>query len=657
MQTFTHFIEQFHFIRPLWLLAIIPAVLLGWWLIKQGSRHTQSDWHKHVDAHLLTHLLVQKPVTQRKPWLPLAALLAVVSSIIAVAGPTWQKSDVPAFTGNDPTVIVLSLAQSMNEQDVSPSRLQRAVHKSKDILAMTEGDERALVIYADTAFTATPLTTDANVIKQMLPELSTSLMPVMGNRLDLAINEASNLLQQGKSKRGRMIVLADNAGDDPTASAEAAKAAQQQGFTVSVMGVGNPSNLKAGLTELKAVSKAGAGQYVSLASSDADIVTLLTNKAALTPSFMSRFTPEANQSLSPLKPASDADTQKANQQVDKWQDMGYWLLIIPVVLMPLLFKRGLLFVMTWMTFGTLVFTTLFKPQVAYAGVWSNLWATPNQQAQTAFANKNYAQAAKTFENNAWQASANYKTGNYQAAAKGFQQSYDHYNLGNALAKSGDLQGALNAYDAELKNHPNNKNAQFNRDLVEKLLQQQKNQQPQNNQAQSNNQSKNQKNSQKNQQNNQKNHQPNQSKDNQQQANNQSNNNQSNNNNKQPDNKQASQNSKKPDQNNPNQNKQKNQNTQAKNQQSQNKAKGKQQNAQQKKANDQAREQTNEQTKKQQAQQAKQAAKGTQTRKKLDQASAQKLRRVPDDPTGLLRARIRQHYFEQQLKLPNKTKNK
>src|SRR5262249_44561524 len=53
-----------------------------------------------------------------------------------------------------------------------------------------------------------------------------------------------------------------------------------------------------------------------------------------------------------------------------------------------------------------------------------------------------------------------------------------YNLGNALARAGRLEDALAAYDETLAAVPDHADARFNRDLVAKLLEQQKQQQPQ-----------------------------------------------------------------------------------------------------------------------------------------------------------------------------------
>ena len=67
-----------------------------------------------------------------------------------------------------------------------------------------DGGDVGLVIYSDRPFTASPLTEDGEVIRQMLPELSTNLMPVLGNRADLAIAKATDLLKNAGASGGNL---------------------------------------------------------------------------------------------------------------------------------------------------------------------------------------------------------------------------------------------------------------------------------------------------------------------------------------------------------------------------------------------------------------------------------------------------------------------
>ncbi len=652
--------EALHFLRPEWLWALLPVMLLAFLLISR-QHGKGNDWSAYVDAHLLQYLSIAgSDNSPRHRWLAYALSLAALAAVIGLAGPTWKKIAMPSYSGGEATVIVLSLAQSMNADDIKPSRLKRAEHKIRDILQHTKGQPRGLVIYSDTAFIAAPLTHDAKVITQMLPELSTTLMPVLGNRLDLAITEAIGLLQRGQAVNGRIIVLADSSGDQPEKTQQAAKAAQQAGYQLSVLAVGSSQGavlqtaggqaittrdgqrLTTRLDEkaLQQIAAAGGAKYAVLVAGDNDLQQLLTPTVSIS-----------------------AKGKPQDFQAENWLDNGFWLLIPALLLLPLLFRRGVVFALILFLGAGAI-----QPQPAMAAEWwDNLWQTPNQQGQQAFNNGHYNTAAKRFTQADWQASAQYKAADYAAAAKQFADLQQFYNQGNALAHAGELQAALNAYNKALKNDPDNKAAIFNRDLVKKWL----NEQQQHNSAKqhSDKQNSDKQNSDKqnnDKQNNDKQNSDKQNSDNDKQNsdkhnndkhNNDKHNNDKHNNDKHNNDKQNSDKQNNDKQNNDKQNSDKQnsdkQNSDKQNSDKQNndKQNSNKQNGDKQHNDPSALPQWTNQVE-QEAQPEKPLKKSENkpdnklqqaTTEALDQATEQQLRRVPDDPSGLLRARIRQHY--------------
>jgi Ca-activated chloride channel family protein len=107
--------------------------------------------------------------------------------------------------------------------------------------------------------------------------------------------------------------------------------------------------------------------------------------------------------------------------------------------------------------------------------WTSLWHNADQRGEHLLKRGHAAAAAKTYHDQRRKAYAELKAGDYQKAAQdfsAFDDSDGDYNRGNALAQAGQLQDALKAYDAALAHDPNNKDARHNRDLVAKALQQQ-----------------------------------------------------------------------------------------------------------------------------------------------------------------------------------------
>ncbi len=119
---------------------------------------------------------------------------------------------------------------------------------------------------------------------------------------------------------------------------------------------------------------------------------------------------------------------------------------------------------------------LFCAGTAQAGsFWDNLWHNADQQGERLMQQGDAAAAAQTYRDPRRKAYAELQAGDYANAAKhfsDFDDSNGNYNRGNALALAGQLEDALKAYDAALAHDPNDKDAQHNRDLVAKALQQQ-----------------------------------------------------------------------------------------------------------------------------------------------------------------------------------------
>jgi len=119
-------------------------------------------------------------------------------------------------------------------------------------------------------------------------------------------------------------------------------------------------------------------------------------------------------------------------------------------------------------------------------VWTSLWRNADQRGDALLQRGDAAAAAATFSDPRRKAYAELQAGNYEAAAQGFSGFDDadaHYNRGNALAHSGELQAALEAYDAALQRDPGNADAKRNRELVNQALQQQQQQNKQDGQPQ------------------------------------------------------------------------------------------------------------------------------------------------------------------------------
>ncbi len=199
-------IDNFHFLRPIWLLALIPVLLffVAMWRVNS----VVTAWDKAIDKNLLPYLLDRsKNASQRTPLILLFAAWAL--SILALAGPVWEQLPQPVQKKEDALVIVFDLSLSMFAPDHAPNRLDLAKRKLRDILALREEGQTALVVYAGDAHTVTPLTDDVVTIEALVPSLSPNIMPLFGSKPVEAIELAIGLLDGTDANRGKVLLMTD----------------------------------------------------------------------------------------------------------------------------------------------------------------------------------------------------------------------------------------------------------------------------------------------------------------------------------------------------------------------------------------------------------------------------------------------------------------
>jgi Ca-activated chloride channel homolog len=160
---------EFHFLRSLWLLAILPVVAVVLLVVRRQRPETQ--WAEVIAPNLLKHLLVEPA---RRWYVNPVYLIAagLVISIIALAGPAWRRELPPFVEDKAPLMIALSVAPSMSERDVPPSRLERAKQKVRDMLAARAGSRTGLIAFSGTAHLVMPMTDDRAVIEPFLAALA-----------------------------------------------------------------------------------------------------------------------------------------------------------------------------------------------------------------------------------------------------------------------------------------------------------------------------------------------------------------------------------------------------------------------------------------------------------------------------------------------------
>ena len=426
-------LADLQFLRPqwLWALLVLPPLALWWW-----RRQRRNDaWRRRVDAHLLPHLL-ERGVGGRGIGRGALVLAIATLAILAMAGPGWRHQPQPLWQDAAPLVIALDLSSATTAGDLQPSRLLQARAAIDRLLDGRTGGQVALVAFAGDAHTVAPLTADAGNVRVFLDALAPDIMPVDGSRPGRAIAWSAGLLRQAGFARGDILLLTHDA--DAAARREAA-AASRDGYAVSVLGLGTAEGAvyrdargrlvrsRMDVEALRALAAAGSGRVATLDAQGIEGLAGIGGDAA----------------------AGGRRTGGAAARADQ----GYWLLLPLLLLAALAFRRG------------------GAPGLLALGLCLPLLCAPAQAQDGGL----WQRADQARHQRALEAAEAYRRGEFDQAGQAWEAlpgADAAYNRGNALARAGRLQEALDAYDEALAREPGMEDAIANRRAVEEAMRRQ-----------------------------------------------------------------------------------------------------------------------------------------------------------------------------------------
>jgi Ca-activated chloride channel family protein len=455
-------LTAFHFLRPAWLLLLIPAILLP--LVWFRRNNVRARWRNVIDPALLEHLLVGD--TRRRTIQPVHALALLLGiGALAVAGPTWQQERPPFNQDKAPLVVVLELAHSMDATDVAPTRLERAKQKVLDLARARKGACTGLVVFAATGHLVVPPTEDPAMLDLYVPALSPSLMPHDGKNATAGLDAAERLLANDPAA-GTIVFMSDGFDSDQAdAFVQKAKGLRHQLLWLAVgTSNGGPIRGPDGMIAMDPEGRPLMGTF------DADAIRKVADAAGI-PLASMRVDDDDVVWVQHRAQAYLAQAEES-KIVPRWKETGYWLVFPLLILALWSFRRG--WTVKWlpMVLLSLAFSVTPRPAQAAGWHWIDLFATHDQQGRWNFEHGDYKAAAQHFEDPMWKGRAQYLAGDYAGALESFSRlktAQSYFYMGNTLAHLDDYAAAIKAYDNALRLQPSLRPAAANRDFLQRLL--------------------------------------------------------------------------------------------------------------------------------------------------------------------------------------------
>ncbi|GAA4502919.1 VWA domain-containing protein [Pseudaeromonas paramecii] len=458
-------LARFHFLRPGWLLALLPlaALLYGQWRELQQ----QEQWQRRLPPHLRDALTVGQHSWQRYAPLLALTLIGLLTTLVA-AGPTWRRAPSPFSADQAALMVLLDTSDAMQEKDVPPDRLQRAKQKIQDLLTLRAGGQTGLIAYAGSAHLTMPLTRDTDVFAPLLNALGPSVMPRPGQDSSQVLPLLPPLLPQSGPPLSLLLLTNDV---DPSQLDAWQSFCEAHSVALLILPMGDPrrpSDLPLQRAHLQALADRCRGRLHDLTLDDGDMRWVKAQVEAM------------------------AELDPNNRQ--PWQEMGYGLLLPIMLLMLLWFRRGWL--VQWALLGLLLPGLLLSSPAqaeparhlaagtatdAPAAIdwptrlkngWLDLWLTADQQGQWYWRQGDYLTAAEHYQDLRRKAIAYYYAGQYASAERLFARFNDpqmRLYHANALARQRQYVAARASLQALLKAQPDFAPAQHNLQQIQALI--------------------------------------------------------------------------------------------------------------------------------------------------------------------------------------------
>jgi Ca-activated chloride channel family protein len=249
----------------LWLIPLV--LILGLWL----SARSRKLLEKKLGSRLTPFLIGSVSLPKRR-WKFFLECSTILFLVLALARPQMGSSLQEVKSEGIEIVLAIDVSKSMMAEDNKPNRLELVKIELKKFLDRLSGDKVGLVVFAGSAFLASPLTTDYSAIKLYLDSVTSDSVSSQGTAIEPALEEAMAAFDRGgadpdeQSVVTRIILVASDGEDHEKGAIQQAKKLAAKGVRIFSLGAGTaqgaPIPLRDDFGYLKGYQKDSSGQVV-----------------------------------------------------------------------------------------------------------------------------------------------------------------------------------------------------------------------------------------------------------------------------------------------------------------------------------------------------------------------------------------------------------
>ena len=274
----------FRFPYILFFFLIFLLLLIIW---VKGEKTHNKVWIKMTPD--LKEKLFSRLDINLKYWKNQLTIIGLLFLIFSAAGPQIGTRVAPIERKGVDLVFAVDVSESMNAEDIKPSRLEKAKFEISQIINQLKGDRIGIIVFAGSSHLYLPLTSDYEASQLFLDALDTKMIPNQGTDLSTALKTAMNVFNNEDDKFKVMVLVTD--GEDHEGEAiELASTALNNGIITHAVGVGtvkgslipinngSSNNYKRNKNGTLITSKLNENTLIELASAGGGIYSRFNNR-------------------------------------------------------------------------------------------------------------------------------------------------------------------------------------------------------------------------------------------------------------------------------------------------------------------------------------------------------------------------------------------